>query len=100
MRYGFDLAVSGRGGRPTGYSYLAQELASLARSGGFDNRPVLDDADVYCDAVVDLSAFMGSGGSDRSAAREVTESVEPESTTPHSETIHWVPGGDSKRTES
>ncbi|MEU6185950.1 hypothetical protein [Nocardia sp. NPDC047038] len=31
--YGIDLAVSGDDGRPTGYAYLAQELAPLARTG-------------------------------------------------------------------
>ncbi|MFE7742122.1 hypothetical protein [Nocardia sp. NPDC057455] len=61
--YGVDLAVSGTDGRPTGYSYLAQELASLARSGDLARRPVLDDTDDYCNTVVDLRAWMGPAGS-------------------------------------
>ncbi|WP_174189703.1 hypothetical protein [Nocardia barduliensis] len=61
--YGIDLAVSGSDGRPIGYSYLAQELAPLARSGDLERQPVLDDTDDYCDAVVDLRAWMGPAGS-------------------------------------
>jgi hypothetical protein len=61
--YGIDLAVSGTDGRPTGYAYLAQELAPLARNGDLARQPVLDDSDDYCDAVVDLRAWMGPAGS-------------------------------------
>ncbi|MGV9971127.1 hypothetical protein [Nocardia beijingensis] len=61
--YGIDLAVSGDDGRPTGYAYLAQELAPLARTGDLARQPVLDDTDDYCDSVVDLRAWMGPAGS-------------------------------------
>ncbi|MEU6832822.1 hypothetical protein ABZ894_29610 [Nocardia beijingensis] len=61
--YGIDLAVSGDDGRPTGYAYLAQELAPLARTGDLARQPVLDDPDDYCDSVVDLRAWMGPAGS-------------------------------------
>jgi hypothetical protein len=66
--YGIDLAVSGTDGRPTGYSYLVHELAPLARTGDLARRPVIDDTDDYCDAVVDLRAWMGPAGSGASAA--------------------------------
>lgn len=61
--YGIDLAVSGDDDRPTGYAYLAQELAPLARTGDIARQPVLDDTDDYCDSVVDSGAWMGPAGS-------------------------------------
>ncbi|MET9025294.1 hypothetical protein ABZW96_06665 [Nocardia sp. NPDC004168] len=61
--YGIDLTVSGDDGRPTGYAYLAQELAPLASTGDIARQPVLDDTDDYCNSVVDLSAWMGPAGS-------------------------------------
>ncbi len=58
--YGIDLPVTGADGRPTGYAYLTQELAPLARTGDLARQPVLDDTDDYCTAVIDLSSWMGS----------------------------------------
>ncbi|MFF0494182.1 hypothetical protein ACFYTQ_34630 [Nocardia sp. NPDC004068] len=57
--YGIDLDVTAGPGRQTGYAYLTQELAPLARTGDLDDRPVLDDTDDYCDAVIDITAWLG-----------------------------------------
>ncbi len=62
VTYGIDLAVTGTDGRPTGYAYLAQELAALAHSGDLTRQSVLDDADDYCDIVIDLQSWMGPAG--------------------------------------
>ncbi|MEV5648850.1 hypothetical protein AB0L57_11425 [Nocardia sp. NPDC052254] len=56
--YGIDLAVGG----PAGYSHLASALAPLAQTGDLVRRPVVDDTDDYCDAVVDPRARTGPAG--------------------------------------
>ncbi|MET7769279.1 hypothetical protein [Nocardia sp. NPDC005366] len=58
--YGTELPMTYPDGRPfTGYAYLAQALAPLARTGDLTNQPVIDAADDYCTAVIDLRAWLG-----------------------------------------
>ncbi|RJO69293.1 hypothetical protein D5S18_32145 [Nocardia panacis] len=58
--YGFDAPIDGEHGPGTyGYNYLPLELAPLTRTGDLASKPVVDDADEYCTAVVDLSTWVG-----------------------------------------
>ncbi|WP_225729606.1 MULTISPECIES: hypothetical protein [unclassified Nocardia] len=61
--YGFDAPINGPHGPGTyGYGLLPQELAPLARTGDLAAKPVVDDTDDYCVAVVDLSSWVGTVG--------------------------------------
>lgn len=53
----YGVQVPGR----DGYGSLPQELVPLIRERQFQFHPLLDDADDYCSAVYDLTAFTGPG---------------------------------------